>query len=212
MAFTSQTFVEQGVGGGGITSTADSLLYIRSEDRAKVMAAWGLHKTVVVSALDTEGIPSMVMFSNSDGEKLMNYQKLATDPMVTEALKTGKTRTLYTVGWFKGQKAHYFNRGNGIHIEMVNPYIDNRDIVPKIIDNGDSVREGYVPLGLYSNDSEYESSVYLDTVAKKGGTRSDFESQRDAGKTADQIVGDSFTKSYDAPGVDPSMYWLGDDF
>lgn len=212
MAFTSQTFVEQGVGGGGITSTADSLLYIRSEDRAKVMAAWGLHKTVVVSALDTEGIPSMVMFSNSDGEKLMNYQKLATDPMVTEALKTGKTRTLYTVGWFKGQKAHYFNRGNGIHIEMVNPYIDNRDIVPKIIDNGDSVREGYIPLGLYSNDSEYESSVYLDMVAKKGGTRSDFESQRDAGKTADQIVGDSFTKSYDAPGVDPSMYWLGDDF
>lgn len=212
MAFTSQTFVEQGVGGGGITSTADSLLYIRSEDRAKVMAAWGLHKTVVVSALDTEGIPSMVMFSNSDSEKLMNYQKLATDPMVTEALKTGKTRTLYTVGWFKGQKAHYFNRGNGIHVEMVNPYIDNRDIVPKIIDNGDSVREGYVPLGLYSNDSEYESSVYLDTVAKEGGTRSDFESQRDAGKTADQIVGDSFTKSYDAPGVDPSMYWLGDDF
>lgn len=212
MAFTSQTFVEQGVGGGGITSTADSLLYIRSEDRAKVMAAWGLHKTVVVSALDTEGIPSMVMFSNSDSEKLMNYQKLATDPMVTEALKTGKTRTLYTVGWFKGQKAHYFNRGNGIHVEMVNPYIDNRDIVPKIIDNGDSVREGYVPLGLYSNDSEYESSVYLDAVAKEGGTRSDFESQRDAGKTADQIVGDSFTKSYDAPGVDPSMYWLGDDF
>lgn len=212
MAFTSQTFVEQGIGGGGITSTADSLLYIRSEDRAKVMAAWGLHKTVVVSALDTEGIPSMVMFSNSDSEKLMNYQKLATDPMVTEALKTGKTRTLYTVGWFKGQKAHYFNRGNGIHVEMVNPYIDNRDIVPKIIDNGDSVREGYVPLGLYSNDSEYESSVYLDTVAKEGGTRSDFESQRDAGKTADQIVGDSFTKSYDAPGVDPSMYWLGEDF
>lgn len=212
MAFTSQTFVEQGVGGGGITSTADSLLYIRSEDRAKVMAAWGLHKTVVVSALDTEGIPSMVMFFNSDSEKLMNYQKLATDPMVTEALKTGKTRTLYTVGWFKGQKAHYFNRGNGIHVEMVNPYIDNRDIVPKIIDNGDSVREGYVPLGLYSNDSEYESSVYLDTVAKEGGTRSDFESQRDAGKTAGQIVGDSFTKSYDAPGVDPSMYWLGDDF
>lgn len=212
MAFTSQTFVEQGIGGGGITSTADSLLYIRSEDRAKVMAAWGLHKTVVVSALDTEGIPSMVMFSSSDSEKLMNYQKLATDPMVTEALKTGKTRTLYTVGWFKGQKAHYFNRGNGIHVEMVNPYIDNRDIVPKIIDNGDSVREGYVPLGLYSNDSEYESSVYLDTVAKEGGTRSDFESQRDAGKTADQIVGDSFTKSYDAPGVDPSMYWLGEDF
>lgn len=212
MAFTSQTFVEQGIGGGGITSTADSLLYIRSEDRAKVMAAWGLHKTVVVSALDTEGIPSMVMFSSSDSEKLMNYQKLATDPMVTEALKTGKTKTLYTVGWFKGQKAHYFNRGNGIHVEMVNPYIDNRDIVPKIIDNGDSVREGYVPLGLYSNDFEYESSVYLDTVAKEGGTRSDFESQRDAGKTADQIVGDSFTKSYDAPGVDPSMYWLGEDF
>ena len=137
MAFTSQTFVEQGVGGGGITSTADSLLYIRSEDRAKVMAAWGLHKTVVVSALDTEGIPSMVMFSNSDGKKLMNYQKLATDPMVTEALKTGKTRTLYTIGWFKGQKAHYFDRGNGVHIEMVNPYIDNREIVAKIIDDGD---------------------------------------------------------------------------
>lgn len=212
MAFTSQTFVEQGVGGGGITSTADSLLYIRSEDRAKVVAAWGLHKTVIVSALDTEGRPSMVMFSNSDSEKLTDYHKLATDTMVTEALKTGKTKTLYTIGWFKGQKAHYFDRGNGVHIEMVNPYIDNRDIVPKIIDDGDSVREGYVPLGLYSNDSEYESSVYLDAVAKEGGTRSDFESQRDAGKTAGQIVGDSFTKSYDAPGVDPSMYWLGEDF
>ena len=212
MAFTSQTFVEQGVGGGGITSTADSLLYIRREDRAKVAAAWGLHKSVIVSALDTEGIPSMVMFSNGDSEKLMDYHKLATDPMVTEALKTGKTKTLYTIGWFKGQKAHYFDRANGVHIEMVNPYVDNKDIVPKIIENGDTVREGYVPLGLYSNGSEYESSVYLDTVAKEGGTRSDFESRRDAGKTAEQIVGDSFTRSYDAPGVDPSMYWLGDDF
>ena len=212
MAFTSQTFVEQGVGGGGITSTADSLLYIRSEDRAKVMAAWGLHKAVIVSALDTEGTPSMVMFSNGDTQKLMDYHKLATDPMVIEALKTGKTKTLYTIGWFNGQKAHYFNSGNGIHIEMVNPYVDNRDLVQKIIDDGDSVHEGYVPLGLYSDGSEYESSLYLDAVAKAGGTRETFESQRDAGKTADQIVGESFTRSYDAPGVDPSMYWLGEDF
>ena len=155
MAFTSQTFVEQGVGGGGVTSTADSLLYIRSEDRAKVMAAWGLHKTVIVSALDTEGRPSMVMFSNSESGKLTDYHKLATDPMVTEALKTGKTKTLYTIGWFKGQKAHYFDKGNSVHIEMVNPYVDNRDIVPKIINDGGSVREGYVPLGLYSSGSEY---------------------------------------------------------
>lgn len=212
MAFTSQTFVEQGVGGGGVTSTADSLLYIRREDQAKVVAAWGLHKAVIVSALDTEGRPSMVMFSNGGSEKLMDYRKLATDPMVTEALKTGKTKVLYTVGWFKGQKAHYFDRGSGIHIEMVNPYVDNKDIVPKIIDDGDSMREGYVPLGLYSSGSEYESSLYLDTVAKAEGTRSTFESQRDAGKTADQIVGESFTRSYDAPGVDPSMYWLGEDF
>lgn len=211
MAFTSQTFVEQGVGGGGVTSTADSLLYIRSEDRAKVMAAWGLHKTVIVSALDTEGRPSMVMFSNSDSEKLTDYHKLATDPMVTEALKTGKTKTLYTIGWFKGQKAHYFDRGNSVHIEMVDPYVDNRDIVPKIINDGGSLREGYVPLGLYSNGSEYESSLYLDAMSTAGDTRDVFESQRDAGKTADQIVGESFTRSYDAPGVDPSMYWLGDD-
>lgn len=211
MAFTSQTFVEQGVGGGGVTSTADSLLYIRSEDRAKVMAAWGLHKTVIVSALDTEGRPSMVMFSNSGSGKLTDYHKLATDPMVTEALKTGKTKTLYTIGWFKGQKAHYFDKGNSVHIEMVNPYIDNRDIVPKIINDGGSVREGYVPLGLYSSGSEYESSLYLDAASTAGDTRNVFESQRDAGKTADQIVGESFTRSYDAPGVDPSMYWLGED-
>lgn len=211
MAFTSQTFVEQGVGGGGVTSTADSLLYIRSEDRAKVMAAWGLHKTVIVSALDTEGRPSMVMFSNSDSEKLTDYHKLATDPMVTEALKTGKTKTLYTIGWFKGQKAHYFDRGNNVHIEMVDPYVDNRDIVPKIINDGGSLREGYVPLGLYSSGSEYESSLYLDATSTTGNTKNVFESQRDAGKTADQIVGESFTRSYDAPGVDPSMYWLGDD-
>lgn len=211
MAFTSQTFVEQGVGGGGVTSTADSLLYIRSEDRAKVMAAWGLHKTVIVSALDTEGRPSMVMFSNSESGKLTDYHKLATDPMVTEALKTGKTKTLYTIGWFKGQKAHYFDKGNSVHIEMVNPYVDNRDIVPKIINDGGSVREGYVPLGLYSSGSEYESSLYLDAMSTAGDTRNVFESQRDAGKTADQIVGESFTRSYDAPGVDPSMYWLGDD-
>ena len=211
MAFTSQTFVEQGVGGGGVTSTADSLLYIRSEDRAKVMAAWGLHKTVIVSALDTEGKPSMVMFSNSESGKLTDYHKLATDPMVTEALKTGKTKTLYTIGWFKGQKAHYFDKGNSVHIEMVNPYVDNRDIVPKIINDGGSVREGYVPLGLYSSGSEYESSLYLDAMSTAGDTRNVFESQRDAGKTADQIVGESFTRSYDAPGVDPSMYWLGED-
>ena len=212
MAFTSQTFVEQGVGGGGVTSTADSLLYIRSEDRAKVMAAWGLHKTVIVSVLDTEGRPSMVMFSNSDSEKLTDYHKLATDPMVTEALKTGKTKTLYTIGWFKGQKAHYFDKGNSVHIEMVNPYVDNRDIVPKIINDGGSLREGYVPLGLYSSGSEYESSLYLDAMSTAGDTRNVFESQRDAGKTADQIVGECFTRSYDAPGVDPSMYWLGEDF
>ena len=211
MAFTSQTFVEQGVGGGGVTSTADSLLYIRSEDRAKVMAAWGLHKTVIVSALDTEGRPSMVMFSNSESGKLTDYHKLATDPMVTEALKTGKTKTLYTIGWFKGQKAHYFDKGYSVHIEMVNPYVDNRDIVPKIINDGGSVREGYVPLGLYSSGSEYESSLYLDAMSTAGDTRNVFESQRDAGKTADQIVGESFTRSYDAPGVDPSMYWLGED-
>ena len=211
MAFTSQTFVEQGVGGGGVTSTADSLLYIRSEDRAKVMAAWGLHKTVIVSALDTEGKPSMVMFSNSESGKLTDYHKLATDPMVTEALKTGKTKTLYTIGWFKGQKAHYFDKGNSVHIKMVNPYVDNRDIVPKIINDGGSVREGYVPLGLYSSGSEYESSLYLDAMSTAGDTRNVFESQRDAGKTADQIVGESFTRSYDAPGVDPSMYWLGED-
>lgn len=212
MAFTSQTFVEQGVGGGGITSTADSLLYIRSEDRAKVAAAWGLHKTVIVSALDTEGIPSMVMFFNGGNGKLVDYHKLATDPMVTEALKTGKTKTLYVVGWFKGQKAKYFDRGNGVHIEMVNSYVDNRDVVLKIIDDGDTLREGYVPLGLYSDGSEYESSLYLDAMAKAGGTRSTYEPQRGAGKTAEQIVGKSFTRSYDAPGVDPSMYWLGEDF
>lgn len=212
MAFTSQTFTEQGIGGGGVTSTADSLLYIRQEDYAKVAAAWGLHKSVIVSALDTEGIPAMVMFSNGDAAKPMDYRKLAMDPMVTEALRTYKTKYLYTIGWFKGQRAHYFNSSNGVHIEMVNPYVDNRDLTPKVINDGDSVHEGFIPLGLYSSSDEYSSSNYLDAVAKAGGTREGAESQRDAGKTADQIVGDSFTRSYDAPGVDPSMYWLGEEF
>lgn len=212
MAFTSQTFVEQGVGGGGVTSTADSLLYIKKDDCARVAAAWGLGKTVIVSALDTDGIPVMVMFSNGDGKMPMDYRKLSSEQMVTEALKVNKTKTLYTVGWFKNQKAHYFNNSNGIHIEMVNPYVDNRDLLPKFINDGDSPREGYLPLGLYSSGSEYNTSKYLEAVETAGGTRMEYESQRDAGKTADQLVGNSFTRSYDAPGVDPSMYWLGEEY
>lgn len=212
MAFTSQTFVEQGVGGGGVTSTADSLLYIKKDDCARVAAAWGLGKTVIVSALDTDGIPVMVMFSNGDGKMPMDYRKLSSEQMVTEALKANKTKTLYTVGWFKNQKAHYFNNSNGIHVEMVNPYVDNRDLLPKFINDGDSPREGYLPLGLYSSGSEYNTSRYLEAVETAGGTRTEYESQRDAGKTADQLVGNSFTRSYDAPGVDPSMYWLGEEY
>lgn len=208
MAFTSQTFSEQGVGGGGITSTADSLMYIRREDGAKIAAAWGTHQPVIVSVLDTEGLPAMVMFSNSPNGKPLDYKKLTSSPMVTEALNNGKTRTLYTVGWFRGQRPHYYDSSRGIHIEMVNPYIDNRDVLPKFISGGDTIHEGYLPFGLYANASEYAASDFLDTLATKNGNREEAVNQNDAGKTSDQLVGDPFTRSYDAPGVDPSMYWL----
>lgn len=211
MAFTSQTFTERGVGGGGITSTADSLMYVRREDYPRIAAAWGLHKPVIVPVLDTEGLPAMVMFANNASGRGLDYRKLSTDPMVTEALRTGRTSTLYTVGWFLGQPTHYYSSGNGVHVEMVNPYVDNRDIVPKAIAGGDSIHEGYVPFGLYSSAAEYDSSSYLDMLSAGKDAQEDAMSQRDEGKTFEQLVGDPFTRDYDAPGIDPSMYWLGDD-
>ncbi len=211
MAFTSQTFTQPGIGGGGISSTADSLLYIRKNDYPRIAAAWGLHKPVIVPVLDTEGLSAMVMFSNGSVGRVMDYRKLATDPMVTEALAAGRTKTLYTVGWFLGQPAHFYSRANGVHIEMVNPYVDNRDIVPKLISGGDSIHEGYVPFGLYSGADDYDSSVYLDMLSAANGSQEKTVGQQDEGKTLNQLVGNPFTRDYDAPGVDPSMYWLGDD-
>ena len=208
MAFSQQTFVERGVGGGGLTSTADAVLYIRSEDRAKLAAAWALGKPAVVAALDTEGKPAVVLFSN-DPSKRIDYKGLLSDRMVAEALKKSRSKTLYTVSTQPGQRPNCVDGTAGVAISMVCPYADPRDVVPKFLSSGDSIHEGYSPLALYSSPGEMAAMSIVD--APSGDAR-DAIGARDAGKTADQLVGDEFTRSYDAPGVDPSMYWIGEEY
>lgn len=212
MAFITQTYTEQGVGDSRLSSTADSVFYVKQQDALKMCAAWNTHKSFMMPALDTEGIPVLVLINNGDNKNI-SYKKLSTERMVTEALADAKTKTLYTVGYFPGQPPHYYQSSNGIHIQSIVPYIDNRDLLPKIINTGDSPFSDFVPVGLFGSSQESDNMNLIEAVSVNSFNFSDKKDTEQALKRSpEQVVGQEFVRNYDAPGLWPDLYWLTDKY
>ena len=204
MAFYPQSFSRASDVGGSITAVADSVCYIKNTDRANIMAAWGAHRNIAVPILDTDGKRSIVYFHNSNKSHI-KLSSLTADNMIQDILRKNKTNHLYVLGRYPGQPGAYFDKANNIHVSSILQSSRDADILPRFINTGENIYEGYTPLGLFTNDQEFYNMSLIDSgVSKK---TLPIEETIVVNQPQD-VVGDEFTRSYDAPGIDPSMYWL----
>lgn len=204
MGFYPQSFNRSSSNGGSVTAVADSVCYIKNTDKANILAAWGAHRNIAVSILDTDGQKAVVYFHNSKRSpaKLSN---LTADNMVKDILRKNKTNRLYILGRYPGQPGTYFDRANNIHVASIIQSSRDDDILPRFINTGDNIYEGYTPLGLFTNDQEFYNMSLIDSDVATNTLPID---EIRAIDQPQEVVGEEFTRSYDAPGMDPSMYWL----
>ena len=206
MAFYSQNFSSSTISGQTVSALADSVLYIRNEDRANVLSAWGAKKNIAVPVLDTDGERAVVFFNNAH-QKYTRFNDLTSDKMIQDALRINRVKNFYVLGRYPGQPGAYFDRTNNIHVSSILQYSRDDDILPRFITSSENIYEGYTPLGLFTNDQEYDNmSLVENNLSTKGFT----DSEMQAVDNPHSVVGEEFTRSYDAPGLDPSIYWLSE--
>lgn len=204
MPFYSQIFSSNNAPGQTVSALADSVLYVRNEDRVNLLAARGAKKNIAVPVLDTDGIGAVVFFNNAH-QKYTRFSDLTGDRMIQNALRTNRVKQLYVLGRYPGQPGAYFDRTNNIHVSSILQYSRDDDILPRFITSNENIYEGYTPLGLFTNDQEYDNmSLVESNLSTKGYTKDETQ----AVDNPQSMVGDEFTRSYDAPGLDPSTYWL----
>jgi len=204
MSFYSQNFSSSTISGQTVSSLADSVLYIRNEDRANLLSTWGAKKNIAMSVLDTDGVRAVVFFNN-DHQKYTRFNDLTSDKMIQDALRINKVKDLYVLGRYPGQPGAYFDRTTNIHISSILQYCRDEDILPRFITSSENIYEGYTPLGLFTNDQEYDN---MSLVENNLFTKEFINSEVQAVDNLHSVVGEEFTRSYDAPGLDPSIYWL----